>query len=113
MKASLRSELLESIRVTLAEAQRQADATGREVVLVAVAPATEPSPFDRPWKADFLEHLRAGRAVRIAAELAGVSARHAYRCRSEDARFAAAWSAARICRGTSQRSHRAGGRVAS
>ena len=111
----MRAELVESIRAAIEEAQRQADATGREVVLIAVTPAAVPElkTFDRTWKAEFLEHLRAGRAVKIAAELSGISPRHVYRCRREDPRFAAAWSAAKMSRVTSQRSHRARNSLAS
>lgn len=91
----MRAELVESIRAAINEAQRQADAAGREVVIIAVAPALrsveKPDEFNRPWKEEFLEELRRGRTVRHAAELAGVSARHVYRCKKLDSRFAEKW----------------------
>lgn len=92
----MRSELVDSIRAAIEEAQHQADAAGREVVVIAVAPAAEePEGFNRPWKDEFLEELRRGRTVRHAAELAGVSPRHVYRSRKEDPRFSRAWKAAK------------------
>ena len=110
----MKTRLEASIRAAIAEAQRQAEVEGRDVVIVTIFPAAaEPKSFDGTWKADFLEHLRAGRTVRHAAELAGVSARHAYRCRREDPQLAAAWSAAKDRDGTSQRSHRGRGSVGS
>ena len=91
----MKTRLEASIRAAIAEAQRQAEVEGRDVVVIALAPAasppTRPEGFDRPWKAEFLNHLRQGRTVVQAAELAGVTARHAYRCRKEDPAFARAW----------------------
>lgn len=52
--------------------------------------------FDRSWKKRFIEWRKAGRTVTEAAELAGVSKRHACRCRLSDREFGKAWWRASI-----------------
>lgn len=73
--------------------------------LVVVLPVNEDaengrdeSSFDRPWKALFLDWLRHGLTVEKAAELAGVTRRHAYRCRRSDEAFRRGWNLARSTR---------------
>ena len=71
------------------------EVSGERYLLIAVplGASKPPLQFDRPWKASFLQWLRKGRPVAQAAELAGVSRRHADRCRGSDKEFAAAWAA--------------------
>ena len=51
----------------------------------------ETKQLDKEWKRDFLEGLRRGRTVKAAAELSGVTRRHARRCYHKDLKFAEAW----------------------
>ena len=67
---------------------------GRFLVLV-VPIRGEEAHFDLPWKKTFIEWLLKGRSVRRAAELSGVSSRHAYRHKESDEVFRNAWELAR------------------
>ena len=51
--------------------------------------------LDAPWKCEFVEWLRSGRSVTQAAELAGITPRHAWRSRKTDGVLSRAWAVAR------------------
>lgn len=77
---------------------RQRVLEGHLVVLVVpvVKPlAEDPVQLDPPWKREFLGWLRKGRTVKVSAELAGVTKRHANRSYHKDPAFARAWDAIR------------------
>ena len=64
-------------------------------VVVFVLPMVDERRPERPWKETFLEWLRLGRTVKVASELAGVTRRHAYRCKQTDKTFRKEWEAVR------------------
>lgn len=79
------------------ELARRRVAEGEAVVLVVPVGAKPESEADPSWKAEFLNWRRKGRTVKIAAELAGVSERHAYRAYKEDPDFAREWDLTMSC----------------
>lgn len=65
------------------------------VVVLPLSDEEEPSEFDRPWKSAFLRWLSHGLTIQQAADLSGISRKHAYNSRGVDASFREAWDRVR------------------